>query len=93
MRASWSVALTPIVFERRLRRVDRGGGLRDLRPVVVVCQQHQLVAFANALVVIHLHFTNESGDLRAQRREIAPDVTRRWSPARRVRLPTRSSCA
>ena len=68
------VALTAIVFERRLRRVDRGDCLRDLRAIIVVCQQNQLVSFANVLVVIHLDFTNESDHLRAQRSEIAPDV-------------------
>ena len=74
MRASWSVALAPVVFERCLRRVDRGGGLRDLRAIVVVRQQHQLVSLTNLLVVIHLHFANESDHLRAQRRQIPPDV-------------------
>ena len=67
-------ALTAVVLERRLRRVDRGGGLRDLRAKIVVRQQHQLVSLPNALVVVHLHFTNESDNLRAQRCEIPPDV-------------------
>ena len=66
MRASWSVALTPVVFERRLRRVDRGGGLRDLRAIVVVCQQHQLVSLAHLLVVVHLHFAHQPDHLRAR---------------------------
>ena len=68
------LALTAVVFERRLRRVDRGDGLRDVRAIVVVRQQHQLVSFPNVLVVVHLHFTNEPDDLRAQRSEIPPDV-------------------
>ena len=48
------LALTPIVLERGLRRVDRGGSLRDVRAIVVVRQQHQLVAFANLLVIVDL---------------------------------------
>ena len=66
-------ALPPVVFERRLRRVNRGGGLRDLRPVVVVLQADQLVALPNLLIVIHLHFAHETRDLRAERRDIAAD--------------------
>ena len=67
-------ALTAIVFDRRLRRVDRSRGLRDVRAIVVVGQQHQLVSFTNALVISDLDFTDESSDLRAQRSEITPDV-------------------
>ena len=67
-------ALTAIVFECRLRRVDRGERLRDLRAIIVVRQQHQLVSLTNALVIVDLHFTNESDDLRAEGSEITLDI-------------------
>ena len=54
------VALAAVVFERCLRRVDSRDRLRDLCAKVVVRQEHQLVSLANLLVVVHLHFTNES---------------------------------
>jgi hypothetical protein len=40
-------ALTPVVFERRRRRLERRGGLCDLRAEIVVRQQHQLISFTN----------------------------------------------
>ena len=59
------VALATVIFERCLRRLDRSRGLCHLRTKIVVRQHHQLVAFADALVIVHLHFTNESHHLRA----------------------------
>jgi hypothetical protein len=66
--------LTAIVFERRPGRVDRGDSLSDLRAIIVVRQQNELVSFPNPLVVLDLDVTNDSDDLRAQGSEITPDV-------------------
>src|SRR5262249_60212262 len=65
-------ALTTVVLECGLRRVDRRGGLRDLRPIVVVFQPDELVAFPDLLVVTRDHVANEARDLRAERRQVAP---------------------
>ena len=82
-----------IVLERRFGRVQCGDRLRNLRAVIIVRQNDQLLSLPNVLAITHLHFANQSDHLGAQWGDFSPDVRIVGYLLAASPLPRKSSCA
>jgi hypothetical protein len=70
----FQLALTTIVFDRRLCRLNAGHSLRHLRLVVVVIELDEQVALVDQLIVVDVDFAHQSGNFCAERSEITPNI-------------------
>ena len=69
------LALATVVFDGGTGCLNCRTCLVNLRPVVVVLQFHNKVAFVYSLKVGYMNCAHDAGHLGAQRRKIAADVS------------------